>query len=115
LSSHKQTNKQTKPNQLKQINKNPIRINNKTQQTLSLCHGNVCLQIPSSSSPKENVSVKSNFSCEPCTPLIGRQRQVDYCEFRASLAYIESSRTARINKQTITFQFLSDPPRVKAV
>lgn len=49
-----------------------------------------------------------------CTHLIGRQRQVDYCEFRASLAYIESSRTARANKQ-ITVQFLPDPPMIKAV
>lgn len=55
------------PNQLKQTNKNPLSINNQTQQILSFCHGNLCLQAQSCSTlrnPKENISVKSDFSCE---------------------------------------------------
>jgi hypothetical protein len=31
----------------------------------------------------------------PLVPALGRQRQVDICEFKASLIYIESSRLAR--------------------
>ena len=31
----------------------------------------------------------------PLIPALGRQRQVDLCEFKASLVYRESSRTAR--------------------
>ena len=30
-------------------------------------------------------------------PTFGRQRQVDICEFKASLAYIANSRTTRTN------------------
>ena len=31
----------------------------------------------------------------PLVPAFRRQRQVDLCEFKTSLVYIESSRTAR--------------------
>jgi hypothetical protein len=33
--------------------------------------------------------------CTPLTPVLGRQRQVDLCEFEANLVYVVSSRTAR--------------------
>jgi hypothetical protein len=32
----------------------------------------------------------------PLVPAVGRQRQVDLCEFQISLVYTESSMTARI-------------------
>lgn len=33
------------------------------------------------------------------TPAPGRQKQVDVCEFKASLVYVESSRLARTTQQ----------------
>jgi hypothetical protein len=33
--------------------------------------------------------------CKPSTLTLGRQRQMDLCEFEASLVYIESCRAAR--------------------
>ena len=33
-------------------------------------------------------------------PELGRQRQVDLCEFAASVVYIVNSRTARTNSET---------------
>ena len=33
--------------------------------------------------------------CTPLIPALGGQKQVDFCEFKASLVYIVSSRTAR--------------------
>ena len=36
----------------------------------------------------------------PLVPAFGRQRQVDLCEFKASLVYRVSSRTSRIHRET---------------
>ena len=43
------------------------------------------------------MAVKSLIHRQGCTPLILalRQRQVDFCEFKTSLVYKASSRTAR--------------------
>lgn len=109
------------PNQLKQINKNPISINNQTQQTLSLCHGNLCLQLPSSSTlrnPKENISVKSNFSSESDLMVLHTfnwKAEADGLLWvRRQLGLHREFRTARTNKQYFSsYQILLQSKLIK--
>lgn len=37
--------------------------------------------------------------CNPLVPVLGRQRQTDFCEFKDSLFYRASSRTARATQR----------------
>ena len=50
-----------------------------------------CLLIPSQKKGRDKVMVARQLM-----PALGRQRQVDLCEFKASLVYRVSSRTARV-------------------
>jgi hypothetical protein len=38
----------------------------------------------------------------PLTPALGRQRQADFCKFKASLFYRASSSTTKLYKETLS-------------
>ena len=44
---------------------------------------------------RKNIKTTSQWWCTPLTPALGRQRQADLCEFKVSLVYRGSSRTAK--------------------
>ena len=48
------------------------------------------------------ILLKEVWLCRPLIPALRRQRQVDLCDFKASLVYIASSRQVRTTQQTNT-------------
>jgi hypothetical protein len=57
--------------------------------------------------PRTNIKIKGEVGQWWYMPLIlalGRQKQVDLCEFKASLGYRVNSRTARATQRTPVFK-----------
>ena len=44
----------------------------------------------------------------PLIPAFGRQKQVDLCEFKASLIYTMNSRTARATEQEVHMNYMQE-------
>jgi hypothetical protein len=44
-------------------------------------------------SKKQKKKERKNYQCMPLMPVLGRQRQMDLCEFEARLVYILCSKT----------------------
>ena len=50
---------------------------------------------------RQNLTVLVSAMTHAFNPSIGKQRQVDFCEFAASLVYRARSRTDELNKKTL--------------
>lgn len=69
--------------------------------------GNTIKPLPTGVS-LHSINLRPGMVSHACSPSLGRQRQAEPCEFKASLAYIVSSRTAKGIKTTyLSFLHLS--------